>query len=486
MAVDLEIEATDGIFHRTRVQDVLTHALALGRPDTPAQELAVLMRDQGVGSVVVVDDDLSPLGIVTERDLVYKVVAGDMGHLSARDVMSSPAITVGPRDPLAEALYLMTRHRCRRLVVATDGRVSGVLSMRDLLRLGGHERRGLAARIEGARDVETLRNLRRQVDEFVRRLYLAEVDAPTLGEMVTDMNDAFVRRTIRLNVDRLVDEQQPQPRPFSWVSFGSDGRREQVLRGDQDNGVIVAGQELDSATRGYFARLSGRINEDLATLGFSICQGDVMAREEKYSGSAGEWQERIFVMVHRSHEGEGLRDLSILADLRLVQGDPRLVARLWGFLLAQLERYPPAIRALAKDAAEKPSGLNLLGRLQYEKSRDGVKGVNIKRYGLLPLTAGVKAMALEEGITAITTPGRLRSLEESRRLDRQSAASLLLAHQLLLRLKLHGSIEQVFHGRGAPYFFYPDQWTEWDREQLREALRAVSKLRDLLRARFIL
>jgi CBS domain-containing protein len=486
LGAELEAESTDGIFHRKRVQDVLTHRLALGRPETSARELAKLMRDRGIGSVVVVDEDTRPLGIVTESDLVHKVIADDAADVVAREIMSSPPVTVTPQEKLSEALYLMLKHRCRRLVVTDDERVTGVLNMGDLLRLGGHESRALSARIERAAGLDELRARRREIEEFTRRLYLSEVDAPRLAEIVTDLNDDLVRRLIQLNLERLGRESGPPPRAFAWVSFGSDGRREQVLRGDQDNGLVIAGDATDGSIRQYFDTLACRVNEELAELGFSSCKGGVMACEEKYSGFVRDWQERIFVMVHGSDEGEALRDLSIVTDLRLVDGEAGLVDQLWSSLLAEIDRHPPVLRALAQDAAEKPSGLNRLGRLHYEKTGDGTRGVNLKRYGLLPLTAGVKALALEQGIAASTTRDRLRGLEESGRVDRHKTASLFMAHQLFLKLKLHGSIQQIFHGRGSPYFFDPEEWTEWDREQLKEAFRAVGQLRDMLRTRFLL
>ncbi|MHB1343207.1 MAG: CBS domain-containing protein, partial [Thermoleophilia bacterium] len=113
-------EQSAGIFYKTRVRDVMTYAAVTCREDTHVGEMARLMKSHNTGSVVVVDEDDRPLGIVTERDMVYKVVATSAGDLTAREIMSSPPVMVQPDDFVYQAISLMMRRRCRRLIVAHE------------------------------------------------------------------------------------------------------------------------------------------------------------------------------------------------------------------------------------------------------------------------------------------------------------------------------------------------------------------------------
>jgi CBS domain-containing protein len=103
-------------------------------PDAPCREIAEVMKSQGVGSVVV-NEDGKPVGIVTDRDLLRRVVAEEGGTslLVARDVMSHPVVSVSPEDPLERAIEAMSSSAIRRLPVVSDGELVGIMSLDDLL-----------------------------------------------------------------------------------------------------------------------------------------------------------------------------------------------------------------------------------------------------------------------------------------------------------------------------------------------------------------
>ena len=462
--------------------------------------MAVMMRDHGTGAVVVVDESERPIGIVTERDLVYKVVATDDGRATAASVMSSPPITISPGDHLYQAIALMTQRRCRRLVVVDEnGGLAGFLSMRDLLQFQGYEPRVIIERLETAKDLDALRLVQRDIDRLAQRLLLGDVDSQTIAEVLTHFNDALTRRVLMLNQRRLAAEGLDAPTvPFAWVSFGSEGRREQVLRGDQDNGMIVAdggaGSQADDGALAYYRRLSAAVNEDLAECGFALCDGGVMAREEQYFGTLSTWLKRVDAMVHSFADGQSLRDLTIFLDCRLVAGDGRLVENLWTRALRVMHEYPVAVRALAEDAATKAVALNFLGRLHYDRDGNGERGIDIKRTGMLPLVAAVKAIAMDKQVRATSTAGRIAALLELGVLDRTSAADLLAADHLFLKLKLQASVERATYeadpgGREAPaagHFIYPQQWTDAERQHLRAALRSVGHLLERLRFQYVI
>ena len=444
----------------------------------------MLMRDQQLVAVIVTDADERPLGIVTERDLVYKIVTtGDIGTPAA-EIMTSPLITTTPDVHLYEALYLMMRHRVRRLVVVDGaGRLLGFVSMKDLIRVEGYEGEVLTSRIGSAQSTTELCRTRTEIDGFIHKLFLGDVDAQSLTEILTDYNDALTRRVIRLAQQELRPDLRRPAQSFAWVCFGSEGRREQVLRGDQDNGMIVA-DDADAEALSYYRRLAQEVNEDLDTCGFELCQGGVMAREDRWFGTLTEWKNRVYRLIHGLEDGELLRDLTIFLDLRRIEGESAHVDALWDFTIDEMGRAPFAVRALAEDAVAKPVPLNFLGRFQYDKGPDGRKGINVKRYGLLPLMASIKVLAIEYGIRETQTTERIRALQEKNALEKESAENLLFANELFLRLKIQDSLEQVLHGKDGEYFVYPDEWSEWERQNLKRAFKAVGHLADILRFHF--
>lgn len=100
-------------------------------------EVAKLMRDGKVGALIVTNNDNLPVGIVTERDIVNRVVAKGvtLTSVTASDVMTSPLKTVEPEMSLMDAINLMDKMNIRRLGVSYKGQLVGIISDRNIIRL---------------------------------------------------------------------------------------------------------------------------------------------------------------------------------------------------------------------------------------------------------------------------------------------------------------------------------------------------------------
>ncbi len=96
---------------------------------------AELMETQGVGSIIVSNEDGSPVGIVTERDIVTRVVAKhrDPTRTLLHEIASKPLIMIDSTADITTAMRLMSQHRVRHLVVKVNGKATGMLTDRDIL-----------------------------------------------------------------------------------------------------------------------------------------------------------------------------------------------------------------------------------------------------------------------------------------------------------------------------------------------------------------
>lgn len=115
------------------VRHVMSEAPKTAGPDMSAADAAGLMRSFDTGVIPVVDGDRL-VGLVTDRDLVVRVLAGRMDPVAVRleEIATTSTVTVSPDQQLADARDLMSEHRVRRLPVVKDGRLIGILSMGDL------------------------------------------------------------------------------------------------------------------------------------------------------------------------------------------------------------------------------------------------------------------------------------------------------------------------------------------------------------------
>jgi len=117
------------------VRDVMSSPVVTTEEDAPANHVAELMEKHGLGCIIVTSKEEKPLGIITERDLVARVLAKNVtpDSIKAKEVMTSPLITIEPDEKINEAARRMSRLNIRRLGVIYKGQLIGVLSSKDIL-----------------------------------------------------------------------------------------------------------------------------------------------------------------------------------------------------------------------------------------------------------------------------------------------------------------------------------------------------------------
>ncbi len=120
-----------------RARELMTRNPTCCTPDTPLREIARMMVNCNCGEIPVVDskESMRPIGVVTDRDIVCRMVAEDKNPLQfkAADCMSTPCITISQDASVDECCELMERHMIRRIPVVDDqGRCCGIISQADL------------------------------------------------------------------------------------------------------------------------------------------------------------------------------------------------------------------------------------------------------------------------------------------------------------------------------------------------------------------
>lgn len=159
----------------TRVDSYKKHVIAIPS-DTPVARVAQLMLREEVGSVVVLTDDETPAGIVTDRDLTLRVIAeeGATPDLPVASVMSHPLVEVKPTDPIDQVVDVMRSYGIRRVPVVREKKLVGLLSLDDLLVHLARELDDLSQtstrEIQRARRVARAHEVRRELEDGLYEL----------------------------------------------------------------------------------------------------------------------------------------------------------------------------------------------------------------------------------------------------------------------------------------------------------------------------
>jgi CBS domain-containing protein len=124
-----------GLRTRMVVKDIMSSPVVTLKEDAPSNKVANIMDENDLGCVIVTNTAGKPVGIITERDLVVRVLAKNLvpNAVEAKEIMTAPLVTIEPEATISEAARRMSRLEIRRLGVVYKGNLVGLISSRDIL-----------------------------------------------------------------------------------------------------------------------------------------------------------------------------------------------------------------------------------------------------------------------------------------------------------------------------------------------------------------
>ncbi|MBF8670552.1 CBS domain-containing protein [Pseudomonas putida] len=452
-------------------------------PHMPLRDAVRLMHEQQVGSIVVVDPQRYPTGIFTLRDLRQVVAAADadLSAPIARHMTAQP-FYLSPQASAFDAAMAMTERHIAHVCLVENRRLCGVVSERDLFSLQRVDLVHLARTIRHAPRLDTLVSLRGEISQLVERMLAHGASSTQITQIITLLNDHTVCRVIEL---ALAERGDPGV-PFSWLCFGSEGRREQTLHTDQDNGILFEaadGAEAD-AIRTRLLPLAQYINQCLAQCGFTLCKGNVMAGNPELCLSRSEWARRFAGFV-REASPENLLGSSIYFDLRVVWGDEQGCEQLRQGLLNQVAENRIFQRMMADNALrQRPPVGRLREFVLTRQGNDKAATLDLKVQGLTPFVDGARLLALANGIGACNTLERLRQLVAKGVIEALDGAAYEEAYHFIQQTRMQQHQRQTRDNLPYSNRLDPDSLNHLDRRILRESLRQAQRLQSSLALRY--
>ncbi|MGH7305578.1 MAG: DUF294 nucleotidyltransferase-like domain-containing protein [Candidatus Rokuibacteriota bacterium] len=473
---------------RRRVRELIKRPPVTCALNVSAMDVARGLSREAVGSVVVLDTDGAPIGIVTDRDLRRKIVAEGRDPVATpvREIMSSPLVTLRPTAFAFEAVLEMTRHRIRHVVLVEDGRLSGVVSSRDFLALQTTHPVTLAREITRAVSLDALAELAARVTALVRRLVDEGGTAYDIGQLVAELNDRIVVRVQGLAAGALeaVGEEAPPVR-YCWLIFGSEARREQTLRTDQDNGLVYEDPPPHLAARAaeYYARFADAVIQGLVHVGFPRCPGDSMASNLIWRQPVSVW-EGYFRRWMSEVRPEHVLAACIYFDIRSLGGATELATRLLDIVGVEAPRNPVFLRYLAADVASRRLPLTIFGNLSVNRNGPHRGALDVKGAGGLQLVGAGRVYNLALSLGETNTVDRIRGAGAGGVFTDAEARDITDAYQHLMRLRLIRQLDQLARGEVPDNYITPSRLSRADALLMRDAMKTVSRVQAEVRERF--
>ncbi len=442
-------------------------------PTSSIRQALQMMEDEGVGAMVAVDKGI-PQGILTLHDVLSRVALAEADlDQPVIDIMSTQLTTLPPHAPAHEAALTMAKEGIRHVLITDGGRLAGVISEKDLFSLQRVGLSQISTTIRHATNLDLLKQCARDIQLLARNMLAQGMAAEQLTQIITTLNDLLTTRVIDLELQ----DSPARDVEFCWLALGSEGRFEQTLNTDQDNGIIFAPREGQSpeALRAVLLPFAKRVNLALAECGFPLCGGDVMASNPKWCLSLGEWQATFDGWIYHGAPMDLLHS-TIFFDFRSLYGATRLGTALREWLQAAAPKNSRFLHQLAVNALRNRPPLGLV--------RDFVTGddntIDLKLNGITPFVDAARIFSLAIGGTQTNTLQRLREVAAPLNISASDVDAYCEAFLFiqLLRLRLHHAQNE----RGAPLTnrVDPDTLNNLDRRILKEAFRQARKLQTKL------
>jgi CBS domain-containing protein len=440
------------------------------------------MAQADVDAVVVADPATRyPLGIFTLHDLLRRVaLPGAALDEPVLSLMTAGLVTLKTSATAHQAATTMARHGISHIVVVDEqGRLAGVVSQAQLVDLKRHGVQELEREIAQSPDLPALQRCADDVRALARHLLAQGVGAEALSQLVTSLNDLLTTRVIELTIDEI---ELPEVR-WCWLAFGSEGRLEQTLATDQDNGIVFEADTPADAARLRtalvpFARV---VNQRLDACGFPLCKGSIMAGNPECCLSVDEWRRHFGAWID-TPAPEALLKASIFFDLRALYGAHALAEQLTQWLLRTAGASALFLRILTDSALQQSPPLGLFGRFLYSSSKEHPRTLDLKTQGARLFVDAARVIALAHGIADTNTAERLRSAARASHLGSDDVRALVDALHFIQSLRLRQQLAGA--APGAHNRIDPGNLNELDRLILKEAFRQARTLQHRLQLEY--
>lgn len=225
----------------------------------------------------------------------------------------------------------------------------------------------------------------------------------------TELNhfhDELYKDVIEISIKRITEHLGPPPSPFTFFVMGSAGRFEQAIWSDQDHGILF--EKNIPEAQSYFLKLGKEISDGLHQVGYSYCDGGVMASNPLWCKSRQEWEQQLSNWMTEC-SWETIRQLLIFIDARALYGNQADIEWLKNHIYQAPNKSQLLLRMKNNTMLVK-KGVGVFGQLLVETHGIHSGTINLKEKAFFPYVNAVRLLAIRENILNSSTLSRLENI----------------------------------------------------------------------------
>lgn len=457
------------------LRELVRRAPVTCAPATAIREVLARMHAENIGSMVIAEGD-APAGIFTLHDLLSRVALDGRDMDSAIScVMTPDPVRLPAHAPAYEAALAMARHGIRHVLVMDAARCVGVVSERDLFSVQRVGLTEISTSLRNAKALPELATVAADIRALAHTMLAQGVGAEQLTQLISTLNDLLTVRVVELAAARF----DLRGIRYCWLALGSEGRMEQTLATDQDNGIVFATDGAVDEARNRLLKFARTVNEALDDCGFPLCKGGIMASNPKWCLTLEEWQ-GVFAAWIDQGDPEALLHASIFFDFRPIAGDVAQAEKLRIWLTEKVRRNPRFLHQMSGNALRNRPPLGVVRDFVLASEGEYEHTIDLKMNGTVPFVDAARIYGLASGGTHTNTLQRLRAAATTMKAPAAEIDAWADAFLFLQLLKLRNQHWRQAEGKPMHSHVDPDELNELERRILKEAFRQARKLQTRL------
>ena len=418
------------------LRDVCRHEPFSCAPSTPLKQVLEVMHEHRIGSMIVVNEAMVVEGILTRQDVLSRVAMAQKPLTSQiSEVMNTPVHTLDESCTAQDAALLMSRFGIRHVPVTRNGKLSGIVSERDIFAMQRLSLKQISSNIRSAQDADMLRACANDIRSFAKNLLGQGIAAKQLTELISHLNDVLTERILEVVGNRMgIDANS-----YCWLSFGSEGRSEQTIATDQDNGLLFISDQPE-VDRPRWLAFGKEVNQTLDQCGYPLCKGNIMASNPECCMTAGEWLNKFARWIDVATP-ENLLRVNIFFDLRALAGNKELAQPLRDYIVTRAKESTIFLRLLAENIMRFRPPLNWHGSIDTTEI-DDIRTLDLKKQGTAVFVDAARFFSLVFGSDEVNTRRRFEAVAKRLSVEEQRRDAWVSAFEFLQMMRLRIQLDE--------------------------------------------
>ncbi|WP_018616791.1 DUF294 nucleotidyltransferase-like domain-containing protein [Segetibacter koreensis] len=473
--------ASDQLYSR-KIESIQYRNIVSCPASTPIYVAAIAMAKNKVSCLFIKDESEKIIGYITDITIRDKVVAtASDAHNPIISIIDKPVVSISTQAYVYEAILMMFRTKTKYLLIEENGEYIGFQSRNKLLSEQAQSPLVFIQSVKSSTTVDELKKKWEKVPSIVTQLLERGVNAEIANQVITTVADTIAIKVI----EGVIDEIGQPPAKFVFIVLGSEGRKEQTLKTDQDNAIIYEDKanEQRELVREYFLKFAEIVSGRLNDIGFSFCLGGFMAKNHEWTHSLSYWKRNYTSWIEDSLAETAIK-FSTFFDCRFLFGEASIMDELKAFLDEELQKpLEKLFYFMAKNALQYEPPLTFFKNIRT--TTIGSQEVFDIKKAMTPIVDLVRVYALQNRIFEVNTGERLKALKEKGIFTETSFNELSQSYYFLMSLRLKNQANQIIMDRKEPDNYIDlNKLTKIEQGTLIEIFKTIANFQSRIRISF--